>query len=78
MGLYSVLVGGLPSAPDEEIDRDDVEAIVDEADKMKLDWQLEFATKYFDSCVPNPPGYSSSVAAITILPSASDLANAWG
>jgi hypothetical protein len=44
----------------------------------RLDWQLAFATKYFDSCVPNPPGYSSSVAAITILPSASELANAWG
>ena len=48
------------------------------ANKKRLDWQLEFATEYFDACVPNPPGYSSSVAAITILPSADDLANAWG
>lgn len=64
--------------PQEEIDMEDVEAAIGLADKKKLDWQLEFATKYFDACVPNPPGYSSSVAAITILPSASDLANAWG
>ena len=78
MSLYSVLVGGLPSLPQEEIDQDDIEAAVDLADTKRVDWQLAFATKYFDACVPNPPGYSSSVAAITILPSAADLANAWG
>jgi hypothetical protein len=78
VSLYSVLVGGLPSIPQEEIDQDDIEAAVGLADTKRVDWQLAFATKYFDACVPNPPGYSSSVAAITILPSATDLANAWG
>ncbi|KAI2494347.1 Calcium-dependent channel [Fragilaria crotonensis] len=76
--LYSVLVGGLPSMPQEEMDEDDIEAAVDLANTKRVDWQLAFATKYFDSCVPNPLGYSSSVAAVTILPSASELANAWG
>lgn len=76
--MYSVLVGGLPCIPQEEIDKDDIEAAVGLADTKRVDWQLAFATKYFDACVPNPPGYSSSVAAITILPSATDLANAWG
>eukprot|EP00546_Thalassionema_frauenfeldii_P009907 CAMPEP_0178919294 /NCGR_PEP_ID=MMETSP0786-20121207/14351_1 /TAXON_ID=186022 /ORGANISM="Thalassionema frauenfeldii, Strain CCMP 1798" /LENGTH=449 /DNA_ID=CAMNT_0020593197 /DNA_START=333 /DNA_END=1679 /DNA_ORIENTATION=- len=78
IGLYSVLVGGLPSYPEEEIDREDIEAAVGLANTKKVDWQLEFATKYFDSCVQNPQGYSSAVAAITILPSAFDLSNAWG
>jgi len=78
VGLYSVLVGGLPASPDIEIDEEDVEAAIGLANKKKVDWQLEFATKYFDSCVQNPQGYSSAVAAITILPSAFDLSNAWG
>lgn len=60
------------------MDEDDIEAAVDVANTKRVDWQLAFATKFFDACVPNPHGYSSSVAAVTILPSASDLANAWG
>lgn len=32
---------------------------------------------FFDQCVPNQPGFSSSVAAVTILPSAPKLALAW-
>lgn len=78
VGLYSVLVGGLPAYPEEEIDKEDIEAAVGLANIKKVDWQLEFATKYFDSCVQNPQGYSSAVAAVTILPSAFDLSNAWG
>eukprot|EP00547_Thalassionema_nitzschioides_P003598 CAMPEP_0194208912 /NCGR_PEP_ID=MMETSP0156-20130528/7215_1 /TAXON_ID=33649 /ORGANISM="Thalassionema nitzschioides, Strain L26-B" /LENGTH=1137 /DNA_ID=CAMNT_0038935977 /DNA_START=263 /DNA_END=3676 /DNA_ORIENTATION=- len=77
VGLYSVLVGGLPAYPEEEIDEEDIEAAVGLANRKKVDWQLEFATKYFDSCVQNPQGYSSAVAAVTILPSAFDLSNAW-
>lgn len=60
------------------MDEDDIEAAVALANTKRVDWQLAFATKYFDACVPNPLGYSSSVAAVTILPSASELANAWG
>jgi hypothetical protein len=43
----------------------------------KLDWQLALATDYFDDIVPNQPGYSSSVAAVTILPDAANLSVAW-
>jgi hypothetical protein len=32
---------------------------------------------FFDQCVPNQPGFSSSVAAVTILPDAPKLAKAW-
>ena len=39
--------------------------------------QLSVTTCFFDYCVPNPPGFSSSVAAVTILPGASQLAAAW-
>jgi len=75
VALYSVLVGGLPSAPHHEVD--DVERAVGASKSQRIDWQLTFCGEYFDKCVPNQPGYSSSVAAITVLPSASDLASAW-
>jgi Calcium-dependent channel, 7TM region, putative phosphate len=78
ISLYSVLIGGLPAAPIEEINQDDVEAAVIASRRQNIDWQLTFAGEYFDRCVPNQPGYSSSIAAITILPSATDLARAWG
>jgi len=78
IALYSVLVGGLPAAPSFEINEDDVEAAINASRRQNIDWQLTFAGEYFDRCVPNQPGYSSSIAAITILPSASDLARAWG
>ncbi len=38
---------------------------------------LENQATFFDQCVPNQPGFSSSVAAVTILPSAPKLALAW-
>lgn len=41
------------------------------------EWQLYVVKSFFDQCVPNQPGFSSSVAAITILPNANDLAAAW-
>ncbi len=39
--------------------------------------QLSSAVDFFDKVVPNQPGYSSSVAAVTILPNANQLARAW-
>lgn len=42
-----------------------------------LDRQLASTVDFFDKCVPNQPGYSSSVAAVTILPDASQVAQAW-
>ena len=52
--LYSVLVGGIPSRPDEAMHADDVE----EAAKVasQVDWQMELVSTFFDSCVPNMPG----------------------
>ena len=73
--LYSLLVGGLPSLPTEVVDREEVEAVFSR--KQSTDWQLSVTTAFFDHCVPNQPGFSSSVAAVTILPSASHLAEAW-
>lgn len=75
VALYSMLVGGLPSLPTEVVDRDEVEAVFSK--KQSTDWQLSVATAFFDHCVPNQPGFSSSIAAITILPAASHLAEAW-
>ena len=75
VALYSLLVGGLPSLPTEVVDRDEVGAVFSR--KQSIDWQLSVTTAFFDHCVPNQPGFSSSVAAITILPAASHLAEAW-
>lgn len=51
--LYSVLVGGIPSRPDEAMNPDDVEeAVID----SQVDWQMELVSTFFDSCVPNMPG----------------------
>jgi hypothetical protein len=73
--LYSILVGGLPSLPTEVVDAQDVEAVFSR--KQSIDWQLAVTTAFFDHCVPNQPGFSSSVAAVTILPAASHLTEAW-
>lgn len=75
--LYSVLVGGLPSLPSEVVDEEDIEAAVGFSRRQSIDWQLAVATTFFDHCVPNQPGFSSSVAAVTILPDAPELARAW-
>lgn len=39
--------------------------------------QLEMAVEFFDKVVPNQPGYSSSVAAVTILPDVNQVSKAW-
>ena len=75
--LYSVLVGGLPSLPTEVVNSEDMEAAVSFSKRASIDWQLAVATTFFDHCVPNQPGFSSSVVAVTILPGAPELAKAW-
>eukprot|EP00536_Pseudo-nitzschia_multiseries_P007157 jgi/Psemu1/286916/fgenesh1_pg.165_\ len=73
--LYSVLVGGLPSLPTEALLQEDVKAAFSR--KQSIDWQLAVTSAFFDHCVPNQPGFSSSVAAVTILPAASQITEAW-
>lgn len=75
--LYSVLVGGLPSLPTEVVNTEDMEAAIGFSKRASIDWQLALATTFFDHCVPNQPGFSSSVVAVTILPAAPELAKAW-
>jgi hypothetical protein len=47
-------------------------------DVISVDEQLKATIEFFDKCVPNQPGYTSSVAAATILPDPSHLALVWG
>lgn len=47
------------------------------ADSSMLDRQLASTVDFFDKCVPNQPGYSSSVAAVTIIPDTTQVAQAW-
>jgi len=73
--LYSVLVGGLPSLPTEAFLQEDVKAAFSQ--KQSIDWQLAVTSAFFDHCVPNQPGFSSSVAAVTIIPAATQITEAW-
>lgn len=74
--LYSVLVGNIPNLPGEIAPGGDLESY-GFSKKQSIDWQLAVTTTFFDQCVPNQPGFSSSVAAVTILPDAPKLAKAW-
>jgi len=75
--LFSVLVGNLPSSLS-EILYDPRDTLAHNLTKKDiLQWQLNVTAAFFDRCVPRPPGFSSSVAAVTILPDAPDLASAW-
>ena len=73
--LYSVLVGGLPGLPTEAFLQEDIKAVFSR--KQSIDWQLAVTSAFFDHCVPNQPGFSSSVAAVTVLPAASQITEAW-
>jgi len=76
--LYSVLVGNIPSLPSEVAESEDLHSMgLDKHSMGSIDWQLAVTSTFFDQCVPNQPGFSSSVAAVTILPSAPKLALAW-
>ena len=77
IALYSLLVGGLPSLPVESGEGVDTEEAINFGKRESMDWQLSLTTTFFDHCVPNMPGYSSSVAAVTILPAASEMILAW-
>ena len=68
--LYSLLVGNVPPLPQELRDKEYTE-------QQEIDWQTAAVTTFFDNCVPNQPGFTSSIAAITILPCASSLTKAW-
>lgn len=77
VALYSILVGGLPSLPEQAADSFNAEATIQFSKRESIDWQLSLTTTFFDHCVPNQPGFSSSVAAVTIIPGALDLSVAW-
>ena len=77
VSLYSVLVGKLPALPEEATDSYDAESAQDYTKRDSIDWQLSLTATFFDHCVPNQPGFSSSVAAVTVLPSSSEMTDAW-
>jgi len=77
ISLYSLLVGGLPSLPSEAMEQLDTKAAIDCSKRQSIDWQLSLTATFFDHCVPNQPGFSSSVAAVTIFPGAKDITLAW-
>jgi hypothetical protein len=100
VSLYSVLVGGLPTSPNDATrtlcdgnssgshhynykhqhqyqDNYDIEQTAATNANNNKNWQLELTTAFFDQCVPNQPGFSSSVAAVTIIPGAAKMTIAW-
>lgn len=52
-------------------------ATISSATSSEVQRQLETAVEFFDKVVPNQPGYSSSVAAVTILPDVNQVSKAW-
>lgn len=83
VSLYSILVGGLPSLPKHALstgtsivtnnhssinktDYEDSNFVFSK--REQVDWQLSLTTAFFDHCVPNQPGFSSSIAAVTVIP----------
>jgi hypothetical protein len=66
VGLYSVLY----QLPESLVTYDTDGA-------TQLERQIVATTSFFDECVPAQPGFSSSVAAVTIIPDASRVAKAW-
>jgi hypothetical protein len=78
IALYSLLVGGLPSLPIESGEGVNTEEAIKFAKRESIDWQLSLTTTFFDHCVSSSmPGFSSSVAAVTILPPAKEMTQAW-
>jgi len=67
IGLYSVLF----RLPGVQLDTATC------ASDSNVGHQLQVAIDFFDKVVPNQPGYSSSVAALTILPDVKRLSQAW-
>ena len=78
IAIYSILVGGLPSLPEQAADSFNAESTIQFSQRESIDWQLSLTTAFFDHCVPNQPGFSSSIAAVTLVPGAMDLSVAWG
>ena len=77
IALYSVLVGGLPVLPEQAVDPMNGGDAVHLTQRDSIDWQLSLTSAFFDHCVPNQPGFSSSVAAVSIMPSSQAIAVAW-
>jgi len=71
--LYSLLVKNIPDNPEDVLSAADIESGLYES----VDWQLELIRSFFHQCIPAQPGYSSSVAAITVLPEPTKIAEAW-
>ena len=77
--LYTILVKGVPSMPSDVVEsKSDIENLLkNNPISNGIDWQLAVTTSFFDHCIPAQPGFTSSVAAVTILPDASEIALAW-
>jgi hypothetical protein len=50
----------------------------DTSEKSLLERQLAAGVEFFDQCVPNQPGFTSSIAAITMVPDAQKATKVWG
>ena len=57
---------------------ENLETTTEGENKSLLERQLEATEKFFDQCIPPQRGYTSSVAAITMIPDAGKLTKVWG
>ena len=68
---------GIPCIPQQVLTEKNIFLSLKDTEQQLTDWQLSVTTAFFDRCCPNQPGFSSSVAAITVLPGSRQLARAW-
>lgn len=84
--LYSVLIGNLPSKPVEVVgahregfgsdkEKDEICNIINSI--PTTEWQLAVTSAMFDRAIPGEEHYTSSVAAVSIMPDSKCLAKSW-
>lgn len=84
--LYSVLIGNLPTKPTEVVE-DENDGFVDLSARKKalemiesiptVEWQLAVTSAMFDTAVSSEKYFTSSVAAVTIMPDPEALGRTW-
>jgi len=74
--LYSVLVTGIPKKSSDMLYEIEKGKKITGLEK-DIQWQLKVVSAFFDQCVPTQPGFSSSVAAVSIIPDECILAHSW-
>ena len=67
--LYSILITNIPTNPSKVLDEEDIRG-----GRATIAWQIEYIEAFLEKCFPKEEGFTSSIAAISILPSPPKIA----